>query len=73
MSELAKSINWTAIKQVVTDPKLWIMGTLALSSSTVGLGMKFIMPSIVKSMGFTSTKAQLLYVNKAILMNQPAH
>ncbi|KAF2211028.1 hypothetical protein CERZMDRAFT_44134 [Cercospora zeae-maydis SCOH1-5] len=53
-------INWRIIKQVVTDWQLYLQGIVFWSNTVPNYGLKFTMPSIVSSMGFESTTAQLL-------------
>lgn len=53
-------VNWSILKQVVTDWQLYLQAIVFWSDTVASYGLKFTMPSIIQSMGFTSTNAQLL-------------
>lgn len=55
-----KPINWNVLKQVVTDWQLYLQALVFMSNAVPNYGLKFTMPQIIKNMGFTSSKAQLL-------------
>lgn len=53
-------VNWGIMKQVVSDWQLYLQALVFWSNVVPNYGLKFTMPSIIRSMGFTSTNAQLL-------------
>lgn len=53
-------VNWPVLKQVVTDWQLYLQALVFWSNVVPNYGLKFTMPTIIKSMGFTNTNAQLL-------------
>lgn len=52
--------RWSILKQVVTDPHLYLQALVQASNTVPNNGLKFTMPQIIRNMGFTSTRAQLL-------------
>ncbi|KAL1882090.1 hypothetical protein VTK73DRAFT_2499 [Phialemonium thermophilum] len=57
-----KSFDWKALWGIVKDWKMYLLILANWSQAVPNYAMKFTMPSIVKSMGFTSAKAQLLTI-----------
>ncbi|KPI38279.1 putative transporter [Cyphellophora attinorum] len=57
-----KKVNWKALRAMLTDKNLYLQSMIAAGSSLPNNGMKYTLPQIVKNMGYTSTKAQLLSV-----------
>lgn len=55
-----KPFNWHVLKQVLTDWQLYLQAIVFMSNAVPNYGLKFTMPQIIKNMGFTSSKAQLL-------------
>lgn len=53
-------VNWPILKQVVTDWQLYLQAMVFWSNIVPNYGLKFTLPSIIRSMGFSSTTAQLL-------------
>ncbi|KJY00553.1 major facilitator superfamily transporter like protein [Zymoseptoria brevis] len=53
-------VNMSVLKQVACDWQLYLQAMVFWSNVVPNYGLKFTMPSIIKSMGFTSTTAQLL-------------
>ncbi|GME48186.1 MFS transporter [Neofusicoccum parvum] len=58
----AETFNWAAVARCLKDPKCWLYGlafhTLSLPLYTLSL----FLPSIIKSLGYTAARAQLLSV-----------
>ncbi|CZT16308.1 related to permease of the major facilitator superfamily [Ramularia collo-cygni] len=59
-TEKKPRINWAILKQVTSDWQLYLQAIVFWSNCVPNYGLKFTMPTIIKSMGFTSTTAQLL-------------
>jgi len=57
-----KTFDWTALRAVATDWKMYLLILANWSNAVPNYAMKFTMPTIVKSMGFTSANAQLLTI-----------
>lgn len=57
-----KSFDWKALWSIVSDWKMYLLILANWSQSVPNYAMKFTMPTIVKSMGFTSSNAQLLTI-----------
>lgn len=57
-----KSFDKHALMAVITDWKMYLLILGSWSNAVPNYAMKFTMPTIVKSMGFTSAKAQLLTI-----------
>ncbi|KAJ4413423.1 hypothetical protein N0V82_008545 [Gnomoniopsis sp. IMI 355080] len=63
----ATGFHWRELKMVLTNWKQWVL-VLALTCQAVGVyGVKFHLPTLTKTMGFSSTNAQLLSVPPYIL------
>lgn len=60
--EAAKKFQWVHLRSVVTDYKIYLQAWILFSVTTCSYGLKFTMPSITKSMGFSSANAQLLTI-----------
>lgn len=58
----SETFNWAAVRACLRDPKCWLYGlafhTLSLPLYTLSL----FLPSIIKSLGYTAARAQLLSV-----------
>ncbi|RHZ61801.1 putative MFS transporter [Aspergillus thermomutatus] len=57
-----KGVDWGALIGVLTDWKIYLLIWASWSNAVPNYALKFTMPQIVKSMGFTSAKAQLLTI-----------
>ncbi|KAF7594757.1 hypothetical protein BBP40_008464 [Aspergillus hancockii] len=57
-----KGVAWDALIGVLTDWKIYLLILASWSNSVPNYALKFTMPQIIKSMGFTSAKAQLLTI-----------
>ena len=60
--ETANSFKWSYVKDLFTDYKLYLQAFILFTASTCAYGLKFTMPSITKSMGYTSSQAQLMTI-----------
>ncbi|KAL4949320.1 major facilitator superfamily domain-containing protein [Aspergillus filifer] len=54
--------NWPTILSVLTDWKIYLLILGSWSNAVPNYAMKFTMPQIIKGMGFTSARAQLLTI-----------
>ena len=57
-----KRFDWGALLSVVLDWKMYLFILVSWSNAVPNYALKFTMPTIVKSMGFTSANAQLLTI-----------
>lgn len=57
-----KRFDWKRLMSVVLDWKMYLLILANWSNAVPNYAMKFTMPSIVKSMGYTSANAQLLTI-----------
>ena len=57
-----KRFDWGLVLSVVLDWKMYLFTFVSWSNAVPNYALKFTMPSIVKSMGFTSANAQLLTI-----------
>ena len=55
-----KRFKWATVRQLVTDPRIYLQAVVCASNTVPNNGLKFTLPTIIKSMGFRSTTAQLL-------------
>ncbi|KAB8279147.1 major facilitator superfamily domain-containing protein [Aspergillus minisclerotigenes] len=55
-------VAWSALISVLTDWKIYLLILANWSNAVPNYALKFTMPQIIKSMGFTSAKAQLLTI-----------
>jgi MFS family permease len=55
-----KKIQWSVVKSVLMDWQIYLQAIIFASNAVPNYGLKFTMPQILKNMGFTSTKAQLM-------------
>ncbi|THV82868.1 MFS general substrate transporter [Aureobasidium pullulans] len=60
--EKGDKFKWTYLKDLVTDYKIYLQAWILFTASVCAYGLKFTMPSITKSMGFTSSQAQLMTI-----------
>lgn len=60
--EEAHKFRWSDLFSILTDPKVYMQGWILFSTTACSYGIKFTMPTITKSMGFTSANAQLLTI-----------
>ncbi|KAL1588090.1 hypothetical protein WHR41_03413 [Cladosporium halotolerans] len=58
--EEKKSHHWKTLWQVLTDKQMYFQALVFASNSVPNYGLKFTMPQIIRNMGYTSTRAQLL-------------
>ena len=52
--------QWSILWSVLTDWQLYLQALDFASTAVPNYGLKFTMPQIIRNMGFTSTRAQLL-------------
>ena len=62
MSEKSDKFKWTYLKDLLTDYKLYLQAWILFTASVCAYGLKFTMPTITKSMGYSSSEAQLLTI-----------
>jgi len=55
-----KKHHWKTLWQVLCDKQLYLQALVFASNSVPNYGLKFTMPQIIRNMGYTSTRAQLL-------------
>ncbi|KAG9201204.1 hypothetical protein G6514_005933 [Epicoccum nigrum] len=55
-----EGIRWGIMGQVAKDWQIYLQAMIFASNAVPNYGLKFTMPQILKNMGFTSTKAQLM-------------
>lgn len=60
--EDAEKFKWGLVWDLFSDYKLYLQAWILFSASVCAYGLKFTMPSITKSMGFTSSQAQLMTI-----------
>ncbi|KAH8663793.1 major facilitator superfamily domain-containing protein [Ilyonectria robusta] len=60
--EAEKARKWEIVKSVLLDWQLYLQALVYWSNTVPNYGMKFTMPQIIKNMGYTSSKAQLLTI-----------
>ena len=60
--EVAEKFKWSLLRELVTDYKIYLQAFILFTASVCAYGLKFTMPSITKSMGYTSSQAQLLTI-----------
>ncbi|KAG9856971.1 MFS general substrate transporter, partial [Aureobasidium melanogenum] len=60
--EKADKFKWVYLKDLLTDYKVYLQSWILFTASVCAYGLKFTMPSITKSMGYTSSQAQLMTV-----------
>ncbi|KAJ4315851.1 hypothetical protein N0V94_005737 [Neodidymelliopsis sp. IMI 364377] len=53
-------VKWGIFGQVAKDWQIYLQAMIFASNAVPNYGLKFTMPQILKNMGFTSTKAQLM-------------
>jgi MFS family permease len=57
-----RMFDWSALRAVVTDWKMYLLILANWSNAVPNYALKFTLPTIVQSMGFTSANAQLLTI-----------
>jgi MFS family permease len=60
--EKADKFKWVYLKDLLTDYKVYLQAWILFTASVCAYGLKFTMPSITKSMGYTSSQAQLMTI-----------
>jgi MFS family permease len=60
--EKVDKFRWKELIALVTDYKVYLQVWILFTASTCAYGLKFTLPSITKSMGYTSAQAQLLTI-----------
>lgn len=55
-----RKFSWRMLWAVLCDWQIWLMAFVFWSNTVPGYGLKFTMPKIITSMGFTSSAAQLM-------------
>jgi len=58
--ESKRTFSWKTIRAVLTDWQLYLQALVFMSNAVPNYGLKFTMPQIIRNMGFTSSRAQLL-------------
>lgn len=61
-TEEGDKFSWLLFFSAVFDPKVWAGIIMAWANSVPNAAFKFTMPQIIKSLGFTSSNAQLLTI-----------
>lgn len=61
-SEDPDKFKWSYLKDLFLDYKIYLQAWIYFTASTCVYGLKFTMPTITKSMGYTSSQAQLLTI-----------
>ena len=61
-SEKGDKFKWSYLIDLVTDYKVYLQAWILFTASVCAYGLKFTMPSITKSMGYSSAQAQLLTI-----------
>lgn len=57
-----KVSRWSVFKSVITDWQLYLQGIVYWSNTVPNYAMKFTLPTILKTMGYTNANAQLLSI-----------
>ena len=57
--EKGDKFKWGYLTDLLTDYKVYMQAWILFTASVLAYGLKFTMPSITKSMGYTSSQAQL--------------
>ncbi|KAK4500266.1 hypothetical protein PRZ48_008455 [Zasmidium cellare] len=60
--EKSEKFKWSYLIDLLTDYKVYMQAWILFTASTCAYGLKFTMPSITKSMGYTSSQAQLMTI-----------
>ncbi|KAI7369408.1 MFS general substrate transporter [Hortaea werneckii] len=60
--EATEKFKWSYLTDLLTDYKVYLQAFILFTASTCAYGLKFTMPSITKSMGYTSSQAQLMTI-----------
>ncbi|CAD0085065.1 unnamed protein product, partial [Aureobasidium mustum] len=60
--EKADKFKWNYLRDLLTDYKVYLQAWILFTASVCAYGLKFTMPSITKSMGYTSSQAQLMTI-----------
>jgi hypothetical protein len=60
--EKGRKFRWKELFSILTDYKVYMQGWILFCVTACSYGIKFTMPSITKSMGFSSANAQLLTI-----------
>ncbi|PGH16159.1 hypothetical protein AJ79_01926 [Helicocarpus griseus UAMH5409] len=60
--EKTDKFKWSYLWELLTDYKVYLQAWILFTASVCAYGLKFTMPSITKSMGFTSSEAQLMTI-----------
>ncbi|KPI37148.1 putative transporter [Cyphellophora attinorum] len=58
--EQKEKFKYKTLFSVLLDWRIWLMSIVMWSNTVPGYALKFTLPQILRGMGFTSTKAQLL-------------
>ncbi|KAF9871165.1 hypothetical protein CkaCkLH20_11334 [Colletotrichum karsti] len=58
----SKRLDWNILRSVICDWQIYLQALIYWSNTVPNNALKFTMPKIVQSMGFTSSNAQLLTV-----------
>ncbi|KAF7188316.1 MFS-type transporter cnsO [Pseudocercospora fuligena] len=60
--EKGDKFKWGYLTDLLTDYKVYMQAWILFTASVLAYGLKFTMPSITKSMGYTSSQAQLMTI-----------
>lgn len=60
--DAGNKMSFAVVRSVVTDWQIYLMVLVYWSNTVPTYGLKFMMPQIIKNMGFTASTAQLLCV-----------
>jgi MFS family permease len=58
--ELDQKQVWSVLRSVATDYKVYMMAFIMYSNSCAGVALFYMLPQIIRNMGFTSRTAQFL-------------
>ncbi|KAL1301409.1 hypothetical protein AAFC00_005668 [Neodothiora populina] len=58
----SEKFSWTEVKIALTDPKVWLSGSIQFCQDILLYGFSTFLPSIIQSMGYTSLQAQYLTI-----------
>ncbi|KAM0554048.1 hypothetical protein ACHAPJ_007123 [Fusarium lateritium] len=62
VTETKKSVDWKILRSVVCDWQIYLQALIYWSNTVPNNALKFTMPRIIRNMGYTSSRAQLLTI-----------
>lgn len=60
--EKTDGFKWKYLRELLTDYKVYLQAWILFTASVCSYGLKFTMPSITKSMGYSTSEAQLMTI-----------